>query len=67
MAEALDRQGLKASMARSGLLQTAEASLLLACLKFILNEQDSLAVAEIMMLMTDRSLEDMILNRLDFL
>ena len=67
MAEALDRQGLKASMARSGLLQTAEASLLLACLKFILNEQDSLAVAEIMMLMTDSSLEDMILNRLDFL
>jgi ATP-dependent exoDNAse (exonuclease V) beta subunit len=67
MAEALDKQGLKASMARSGLLQTAEASLLLACLKFILNDQDSLAVAEIMMLMTDSRLEDMILSRLDFL
>jgi ATP-dependent exoDNAse (exonuclease V) beta subunit len=67
LAEALNKQGMKASIARSGLLGTAEASLLLACLKFILNEQDSLAVAEIMMLMTNNSLEDMIENRLDFL
>ena len=67
MAEALSRQGFKVSIARSGLLQTTEAKLILACLKFILNRNDSLAIAEIMLLGVEMPLEAIIKNRTDFL
>jgi ATP-dependent exoDNAse (exonuclease V) beta subunit len=67
IAAELHNQGLKASISRAGLMQTPEAALLLACLKFILNEQDSVSIAEIMLLMQQLPLEDIIENRLEFL
>lgn len=67
VAEALHRAGLKAAISRVGLLATAEAKLVLACLKFILNKQDSLSIAEILLLASERSIEYIIEDRLDFL
>jgi ATP-dependent exoDNAse (exonuclease V) beta subunit len=67
MALALNKEGLKASISRDGLLQTAEASLLLACLRYILNKHDALAIAEILLLTQERSMEAIIANRLEYL
>ena len=67
MAEALHQAGLHAAIARSGLLKTAEASLIIACLKFILHPSDSLSVAEILLLATRMDIEEIIDNRLEFL
>lgn len=67
VAEALHNDGHKASISRSGLLQTAEAGLILACLKYLLNEYDSLSVAEIMMLAANNDVEKVIENRLAYL
>ena len=67
VAEALHRSGLKAAIARTGLLNTAEAKLILACLKFMLNKKDSLSVAEILKLASRKKIEEIIENRLDFL
>ncbi len=67
IAEALHRAGLKAAISRSGLLSTAEARLILACLKFILNKSDSLSVAEILLLADDQKIEDIIHHRLEYL
>jgi len=67
VAESLHRAGLKAAISRTGLLHSAEAKLILACLKFILNPKDSLSVAEILLLASGEKIEDIIDNRLDFL
>jgi ATP-dependent exoDNAse (exonuclease V) beta subunit len=64
MAEALAGQGIPAALAREGLLQTAEATLLLACLKYLLNGNDSLSVAEIMLFGCRHELPDVIDRRL---
>lgn len=67
LASALHSQGIKASISRAGLLDTAEACLIHACLKYILNDQDSLSIAEIMLLMEQKKIEEIIDHRLDFL
>lgn len=67
MAEALHRMGLKAAIARTGLLETAEAKLIFAVLRYLLNKHDSLSVAEILLLAEQQYLGDIIENRLDFL
>ena len=67
IASALHAAGLRAAISRAGLLKTAECRLILACLKFIMNKYDSLAIAEIMLLLGSSSIEDIIENRLDFL
>lgn len=67
LAQNLAADGIDASTARSGLLETAEAQLLLACLKFMLNPQDSLSVAEILLLADAQAIEAIIDNRLDYL
>ena len=67
MAESLHRAGLKAAIARAGLLETTEANLILACLKFALNSHDALAIAEILKLGEGLSLEEIIADRLVFL
>jgi ATP-dependent exoDNAse (exonuclease V) beta subunit len=67
VATALNKEGLKASISRDGLLQTAEASLLLACLRYILNKHDALAIAEILLLTQEKTIEDIIANRLEYL
>ena len=50
MAEALHKAGLKAAIARNGLLETQEIRLLMACLRYVLSPADSLSIAEIMVL-----------------
>ena len=67
MAEALHRAGLKAAISRVGLLATAEAKLILACLKFILNKSDSLSIAEILLLASNLEIEKIIDDRLNYL
>lgn len=67
MAAALHRAGLRAALARAQLLATAEACLALACLKFLLNEEDSLANAEIQLLAGQKPLAGIVDERLDYL
>ncbi|NJC25105.1 UvrD-helicase domain-containing protein [Neolewinella antarctica] len=66
-AKALANQGINAAIARTGLLSTAEATLLLACLKYLLNSNDNLAVAEILLFGSRESLPDIIDHRLNYL
>ncbi len=67
IAGALHRSGLKASVARAGLLETAEARLVMASLRLILNRYDSLAKAELWYFTSDHNLEQIIQDRLDYL
>ncbi len=66
MAESLAKAGLRAAVSREGLLETAEAVLILACLKYLL-AQDDLAVAEIKILAQGRDLEDVMADRVKWL
>jgi len=67
MAHALHESGLKASIARAGLMHTAEGKLVNACLRFLLSEEDSLAIAELLLLASDWPLEEIVEDRFDFL
>lgn len=67
MAQSLAAEGLRVAITRKGLLDTAEVALVLACLKYILNEKDSLSVAEIMLLSGAQSLPELIEDRLAFI
>ncbi len=67
MAEALHRAGLQAAVARAGLMNTAEAKLILACLKYILTRNDTLSVAEILLLAAKVPIEQIIEDRLKYL
>jgi ATP-dependent helicase/nuclease subunit A len=67
VAEALHNAGLKAAISRAGLLETAEATLLLACMKYILDQRDALSVAEILLLTREKDIETIIRDRDQFL
>nr|WP_256366177.1 UvrD-helicase domain-containing protein [Lewinella sp. W8] len=67
MADALSRQGLSAAIARTGLLATAEATLVLACLKYLLNASDSLSVAEILLFGSRRPLAEIVRDRMEYI
>ncbi|MBI5915074.1 MAG: UvrD-helicase domain-containing protein [Bacteroidetes bacterium] len=67
VAGALHRAGLRAAISRAGLLATAEAKLILACLKFILNKYDSLSIAEILLLAARLELREIVEDRLGYL
>ncbi len=67
VADALHRAGLKASISRVGLLETPEATLALACLKYLLTSSDALSVAEILLLTGGMDLEEMANDRLEYL
>lgn len=67
MAEALHKAGLKAAISRTGLLETAESKLALACLKYLLTPSDALSAAEILLLTNQMSLEKMVESRLEWL
>ncbi|MDO8368393.1 MAG: UvrD-helicase domain-containing protein [Saprospiraceae bacterium] len=67
MADALHRAGLKAAIARNGLLATPEGKLAVACLKYLLTPSDSLAAAEILLLTGIMDLEDIVERRLKYL
>jgi ATP-dependent exoDNAse (exonuclease V) beta subunit len=67
MAEALHRTGLKAAIARTGLLETPEAKLAMACLKYLLTPSDSLSIAEILLLTNSMQLNELVENRIQWL
>ncbi|MBC7773968.1 MAG: hypothetical protein H7246_00915, partial [Phycisphaerae bacterium] len=67
MADALHRAGLKAAIARNGLLETPEGKLAVACLKYLLTPSDSLAAAEILFLTGSMDLEEIVERRLQYL
>ncbi len=67
IAEALHQAGWKAAIARSGLMKTAEARLITACLRYLYNRYDSLAVAELLLLAGAERIEDILCDRLDYL
>lgn len=67
MADSLHRGGLKAAIARNGLLETPEAKLVVACLKYLLTPSDSLAAAEILFLTGSMNLEEIVEHRLSWL
>lgn len=67
IAEALHTAGLDVSISRSGLMQTAEARLILSCLKYLLHHQDTLSVAEILLLAENLPVETVIEDRLNYL
>jgi ATP-dependent helicase/nuclease subunit A len=67
VASALHHQGMKASIARNGLLETPEAKLVLSCLKYLLNQHDSLSVAEITFLASSKPLEEIIDSRIQWM
>jgi ATP-dependent helicase/nuclease subunit A len=60
VAEALHRAGLKAGVARSGLLETAEVRLALAYLRRLVNPNDRLSAAEIKLISGDLRLKELI-------
>ncbi|PHI20865.1 hypothetical protein CEQ90_05735 [Lewinellaceae bacterium SD302] len=66
IATALHDAGLPAAVARDGLLSTAESTLILACLKYMLNSEDSLSVAEIKLLANRQDISEIIEDRLDY-
>lgn len=67
MAGALHRRGLKAAIARAGLLETPEAKLVLAALKYLLSPADALSAAEIQLLTGAHTLETLVDDRLEWL
>lgn len=67
MAEALNAEGLQASIAQNGLLKTAESALLLACLRVVLNKHDALSVAEILLLASKENIVDILADRMKYL
>jgi ATP-dependent helicase/nuclease subunit A len=67
MADALHQVGLKAAISRNGLLETQEAKLVLACLKFLLTPSDALAAAEILFLTGSMDLQQIVNRRLEYL
>ena len=67
LAEALHHAGIKANISRSGLMETKEAKIVLACMRFLLNRYDSLSIAEILLLAADVPLKEVVESRLDYL
>lgn len=67
MAKALHAAGLKAAVFRNGLLSSTEGRLLMACLKYLLNPNDALSAAEILVLSGNHNLDEVIAHRLDYL
>ncbi len=67
MSRALNMAGLDSAVAGKGLTQTAEAVLVIACLRVLLSKYDSLAVAEVLKYGQGWSLEKILNNRTNFL
>ncbi len=67
VAEALHAAGLQTAMARTGLLDTAEARLITACLKLLIHPQDARATAEVLVLAGICPLDKLIADRLEWM
>jgi ATP-dependent helicase/nuclease subunit A len=66
LAEAIHQAGLTAAVSREGLTHTPEIRLIVACLKYVLNDYDSLSVAEILRLSGASSLQEIIDERIEW-
>ncbi len=67
MAKALNRLGIAAAFPRAELMETPEIKLISAILHFLLDRRDSLSVAEILYLTENYALQDISLNRWEFI
>ncbi len=67
VAEALHEAGMEAAIARTGLLDTAEVRLIMACLKLLLHPDDARSTAEVLILSGTHTLADLIRDRLQWL
>ena len=67
VAQALHHVGIKAATPRIGLLETKEIQFFVACLKLIFSKRDTIAIAEILLLATDLSLDEIADHRANFL
>ncbi|MBU6341520.1 MAG: UvrD-helicase domain-containing protein [Bacteroidetes bacterium] len=67
VAEALHRIGIPAAIARSGLLETHEVRLVLACLQYLLTASDALSAAEIALMTGAQNLAQLVDDRIQFL
>jgi len=67
MAEALHQAGMKAAIARSGLLSTPEVRLVMSCLQYLINPTDALSAAEILILSGSADLPALVSDRLQWL
>ena len=67
IAEELLNRGIPASLSVSGLIQTPEATLALACVRFLIDPTDTLARAEIMQLRGEQNVEEIIERRIRYL
>jgi ATP-dependent exoDNAse (exonuclease V) beta subunit len=66
-ANALSENGVPVSLSKEGLLSTPEAYLGIACLRYMVDPTDTLAIAEIIVLSEAVSPEDWLEDRLEFL
>ena len=66
-ASALTERGIPVTLEQSGLLKTPEVHLALACLRYLVDQDDSLASAEIVALKTSDSADVWLVQRLEFL
>ena len=67
MSRALNMAGLDSAVAGVGLVNTAEITLVVACLRVLLSRHDSLAVAEVLKYGAGWTLEKILTNRHEFL
>ncbi len=67
IAEALSQQGIRVAIKRGSLLATKEARLLTAALRIINSDQDSLAVAEMIAMSTQETLQEILDERHHYL
>jgi ATP-dependent exoDNAse (exonuclease V) beta subunit len=65
ISEALHQAGIKAAMARPGLLETPEIRLITACLKYVLTPSDKLSLAEISLISGDIRLEEFVQRQMN--
>ncbi len=64
---ALSNQGIDAAISNHGLMSKSEIHLIMASLKYLLNKNDHLAVAELMRLSTNNDLKSIVESRLEYL
>jgi ATP-dependent helicase/nuclease subunit A len=67
MAAALTAAGLTVSLSQTGLHSTTEGKLVLAMLRFLVDKQDTLSVAEILTLSQEMDLESLVSHRSNYL
>ncbi len=67
VAQELNSIGIKAIVPRAGLMKTKEVQLLLACIRAVNDSNDTLAIAELLLLVDNLDLNEMVKQRLLFL